>query len=138
VWVKLTDVERVPNSWGVDVPSSMAIVRMTVIVINFSDVLLPVVPGSKEMTLLYGPNRQECEPVTRSAYTNPVEESLQALDVDGGMLTAKGGTAKFVESELVPVAELGSLTVRVQMPSVDGIREPFTLTGVEKLLTTVK
>ncbi|MFI6228616.1 hypothetical protein ACIBCR_15045 [Micromonospora echinospora] len=138
VTARLVAVERVPNSWGVDVPPSMAIVRMTLDVVNGSDMLLPVVPQSKEATLLYGPNRQECEPVTGYAYKDPAERKRMALDIDGGTQIPAGGMAQFVESELVPVDQLGSLTVVVEVPSVDGIRDPFTLTGVETLLKTVK
>jgi hypothetical protein len=134
----LVAVERVPSEWGVDVPDGMAVVRLTLEVSNASETVLPVEPSSKEMTLLYGSNREEGEAVTSFTYDSPAEERQKALDRDGGRQIPAAGTATFVESQLVPADQLGSLTVVVELPSTDGIREPFTLTGVEGLLKTVR
>lgn len=134
---RLVKVERVPNSWGVDVPTSQAIIRMTLEVTNGGESTLPVVPSSREMTLLWGPNRQESDQVTSYSYDDPAEEKEKSLNLDGGTQIPAGGRATFVESELVPADQLGGLTVLVELPSADGIRDPFTLTGVEKVLKTV-
>ncbi|SCF21875.1 hypothetical protein GA0070618_4147 [Micromonospora echinospora] len=134
----LRAVERVPSEWGVDVADSDAIIRLTLEVSNASETPLPVDPSSKEMTLLYGPSRAEGKAVTSSRHDSPAEQKQKGLDLDGGTEIPAAGTATFVESRLVPVDQLDSLTVRIELPSVDGIREPFTLTQVEKLLTTVR
>lgn len=136
--VTLTKVERVPNGWGADVPTSQAIVRLTLDVANGTADALPVEPMTREMTLLHGPNRQEAGQVTGYSYPDPVEEKQKALTLDGGTRIPAGGKATFVESGLVPVAALGDLTVVVELPAADGIRDPFTLTEVEGLLRTVK
>lgn len=133
----LRAVERVPSEWGGDVPDGQVIVRMTLEVSNASETVLPVQPSSKEMTLLYGPNRAEGQAVTPLTYDNPAEKKQKALDRDGGTQIPAAGSATFVESQLVPAGQLGSLSVRVELPAVDGVREPFTLTGAEKLLKTV-
>ncbi|GLY20351.1 hypothetical protein [Micromonospora sp. NBRC 101691] len=134
----LRAVERVPSQWGVDVAESDAIIRLTLEVSNASETPLPVEPSSKEMTLSYGPSRAEGQAVTSNRYDSPAEQKRKELDRDGGREIAAAGTATFVESQLVPADQLGSLTVRIELPSVDGPREPFTLTEVEKLLTTVR
>ncbi|WP_428966393.1 hypothetical protein [Micromonospora fluostatini] len=134
---RLVSVQRVPNSWGVDVPASLALVRLTLEVVNGSGEDLPVVPDSREMTLLHGPEQEEAGSPTGYRYTDPAERRRKALRIDGGTQIPVGGRAQFVESGTVPVDELGELTVVVDLPSVDGLRDPFTLTGVESLLKTV-
>jgi hypothetical protein len=138
VSAQLVAVERVPNSWGVDVPDGQAIVRLTLEVTNASETVLPVEPASKEMNLLYGPNREEGQAVTSYTYDTPAEQKQKALDRDGGAQIPAAGSATFVESQVVPVDQLGVLTVVVEVPSADGVREPFTLTGVETLLKNVR
>lgn len=126
----LVAVQRVPNAWGVDVPASLAVVRLRLEVTNGGQEVLPLVPQSREMTLLYGPNRQEADGVTSYSYPDPAEQERKGLRADGGTRIPAGGKATFVESYLVPVAELGELAVVVEVPSTDGIRDPFTLTAV--------
>lgn len=135
---KLVAVERVPNSWGVDVPKSMAVVRLTLEVRNGTQAVLPIVPMSGETSLLYGPNRQEAESEAGYSYPDPDEAKRKQLTADGGTRIPVGGTARFVESWLVPVSALGDLTVVVDLPAVDGMRVPFTLTDVEALLKQVR
>ncbi|MFJ1539308.1 hypothetical protein ACIODS_12265 [Micromonospora chalcea] len=117
---------------------SQRVVRLTLEVSNQGGEALPVVPSSREMTLLWGPNRQEADPVTGYSYDTPAEERRKALTVDGGSRVPAGGKATFVESGLVPVDGAGELAVVVDLPATDGLREPFTFTGVEKLVKTVR
>ncbi|MBQ1009397.1 hypothetical protein KBX53_00180 [Micromonospora sp. M51] len=138
VSARLVAVQRVPNAWGVDVAKSQAIVRLTLEVTNGSQATLPVTPATREMTLLYGPNREEADSVTSYSYTEPAEERKKALNLDGGTQIPVSGEATFVESGLVPVDELDELAVVVEVPTTDGIREPFTLTGVGALVKQVK
>lgn len=135
---KLTAVDRVPNSWGVDVPASQAIVRLTVEVVNGTQDVLPIEPMTRETDQLFGANREEAEAEAGYSYPDPAESKRKSLTADGGTRIPKGGKATFVESASVPVSALGDLTVLVRLPAVDGIREPFTLTDVEGLLKTVR
>lgn len=127
-----------PSSWGVDVPKSLVIVRMTLEVSNGTSAVLPVEPMSREMDLLYGPNREEASPVTGYSYPDPAEGRRKGLSRDGGTRIPVDGRATFVESALVPAGSVSDLTVVVSLPSADGIRDPFTLTGVGVVVKTVK
>ena len=100
--------------------------------------VLPVEPSSREMTVLFGQNRTEAESAVGFAYPDAGEQRRKALDVDGPTRIVVGSSARFVESSLVPVDGLGLLTVVVALPATDGVRDPWTFTGVESLLKTVK
>jgi hypothetical protein len=134
---RLTAVERLPNSWGVDVPKSQAIVRVTVEVSNGTGAVLPF-PTAVWSELLYGPTRRESSPVTGFSYPDPAEGKRKALSWEGGTRIPAGGKLTFAESNIVPAAELGDLTVVVKLPAEEGERLPFTLTGADKLLKQVK
>ncbi|MFJ8690298.1 hypothetical protein [Micromonospora wenchangensis] len=114
------------------------IIRMTLEVSNGTGAALPVEPMSREMDLLYGPNREEAQPVTGFSYPDPEEDRRKGLTQDGGTRIPAGGKATFVESGLVPAGSVSDLTVVVSLPSADGIRDPFTLTGVGAVVKTVR
>ncbi|MEU7978234.1 hypothetical protein AB0B63_06850 [Micromonospora sp. NPDC049081] len=135
---RLTAVERVPSSWASDVPRSLVIVRLTLEVSNGTGAVLPVEPMTREMDLLYGPNREEADPVAGFSYPDPAEGRRKGLQRDGGTRIPVGGRATFVESGLVPAGAVQDLTVQVKLPSADGIRDPFTLTGVGSVVKTVR
>ncbi|MFC0504241.1 hypothetical protein [Micromonospora costi] len=133
---KLVAVEQVPNAWGVDVPKSRAIVRLTLEVRNGTQDVLPLMPGNGEMDLMYGPNREDAE--LEAGYDWPDGEKQKLLQADAGNRIPVGGSGRLVESSSVPVSALGDLTVEVELPATDGERLPFTLTDVEALLKQVR
>lgn len=135
---KLTAVERVPNAWGADVPKSLAIVRLTVEVRNGTQDVLPFESGTRQTTVYYGPNRVEAEQDAGHSYPDPDEAKRKELQSDDPTRIPAGGSARFVESWVVPSSELGDLTVAIDLPATDGIRETFTLTGAQTLLKTVR
>ncbi|MCX5066641.1 hypothetical protein OOJ91_12205 [Micromonospora lupini] len=135
---KLVAVERVPNSWGADVPKSMAIVRVTVEVRNGTGDVLPMESGIRRTTLLHGGVRVEAEAEAGYSYHDPAEARRKSLSEDGGTRIPVGKTLRFVESSTVPVGSLGELTLALRLPAVDGERETFYLTGVQGMLKTVR
>lgn len=134
--VSLAKVERVPNAWGVDVPATQAIVRVTIVAKNEGTVAVPVVPSSRETTLLYGPNRQVAGSVTPYTCEGPTDR--QCINSDEPERIAAGTSVTFVESSLVPAGELGTLTLRVELPASEGEREPFTFLDAHTVLKTVR
>lgn len=119
-------------------PKPMAIVRLTLEVRNGAQDVLPIEPMTQEMELLYGPNREQSEAESGYSYPDPDEAKEKELTRDGGTRIPVGGTARFVESKVVPVSALGDLTVQVSLPASDGERWDFTLTDVEAMLTQVR
>lgn len=134
--VNLVKVERVPNAWGVDVPATQALIRVTIAAKNEGTAAVPVVPQSRETTLLYGANRQEAGSVT--PYTCEGPQDRQCINSDEPERIAAGTSVTFVESSLVPVGELGTLTLRVELPAVEGEREPYTFLNVHTVLKTIR
>ncbi|MEH1166387.1 hypothetical protein V6V47_13455 [Micromonospora sp. CPCC 205539] len=135
---KLVALERVPSSWGVDVPKTRAIVRMTLEVHNGGTVALPVPPSSRQLILRYGEKMIEAAAVTGPKYADPAERTQKALSVDGDTPIPVGGTARFVESQTVPMAHVSDLTVVVELPATSGKRKPYTLTAAHALLKMVQ
>ncbi|PZG10296.1 hypothetical protein C1I95_28150 [Micromonospora craterilacus] len=135
---RLVGVEQVPNGWGVDVPKSQAVVRLTVEVVNGGDAVLPLSPGTQTLTLLYGDLRAEARQEAGYSYDDPDEEQRKGLSREPGTRIPVGGKATFVESAVVPVDQLGELTVAVRLPAVEGIRETLYLTGARGMLRQVK
>lgn len=140
ITARLAKVERVPNSWASsDLPSGSAVFRLTLEAGNEGQGPLPIESGSRQMTMFYGVNRTEAEQNAGSVdLSNPDESKRQELVSEDPTRIAPGSKAVFVESFVVPVGEIGSLTVQVDLPAEEGIRDPYTFTGVERVVKTVK
>ncbi|MER7164511.1 hypothetical protein ABT336_00310 [Micromonospora sp. NPDC000207] len=138
ITARLAAVERVPNSWGVDVPASMALVRLRLEVGNEGEGPLPVVPESSHMSLFYGENRTEVDGPTGYSYDDPEEQERKGLSSDDPTRIVPGSKVIFTQTFELPVKELGLLTVTADPPTEEGIRDPYTFLNVEKTLTRAK
>ncbi|MFF3867366.1 hypothetical protein [Micromonospora sp. NPDC001898] len=139
ITARLVAVERVPNSWGVDIPKSRALVRLRYVIGNEGAGPLPIEPHSSWVTLFYGVNRTEGEREAGYSYDNPKENERKGLNGDNDPTRIMPGTkATYVETYAVPIAELGSLVAAASPPAEEGIRDSYTFLGVEKVLVEVK
>lgn len=129
-------MERVPNSWASDVPPKHVVVRVTVTVRNGGSEPLPWEPMSRETDLLYGADRYEAESEPGYSYDDPKDH--RRLSSDDPERVMPGSQVRVVESSVLPEDQLGVLVVRLNLPAVEGLRDPYLFTGVEAVVKTVR
>lgn len=110
---------------------------MTLDVTNNSPADIPFVPGSRVATVQYGDARYDAGSANGPRYDDPAEYRRKSIDSEQPNLLPAGKKVTFWNSGLVPADQLGVLAIEVELPSEEGIRDPYTFTDAHTLLKTV-
>lgn len=131
ITLTLVKVEKMDRALGTDVGADETVIRVTATIRNGGGEAFPLPPGLNVSTVLSGPNGTAGE-------DDPGRggDPATILQNESPRRIAAGESITSIESSTVPTAELGVLAVEFRLP-LDGlgtVRNPYTFTGVEKIL----